>query len=365
MSRTRVVLVGAGLAHLHCLRHGGEFTRRGHALTLIAPASAWYSGLASGVLAGACSRPEDRIDVARLAARAGATLLPGQATAIDLAGGTVRWRGGTVRFDILSLDIGSAPGALPGAADERCFPAKPIERLLELRTSLERRFAATSSTRAVVAGGGLSGFEIAAAMLGLARRLRGRLDLTLLAGRKSLRELPHGARRAVTRNLTRRGANVLTGTDAERIEDGRVATPSGGIPFDILVNATGSRPFALAADSGLPTDDDGWMLTDECLRSPGDDRIFGAGDCIAWNGERLSPSGVHAVRQGPVLLRNLLAALDGRAARAFVPQRRHLAIMNLGDGTALAARGPFWWQGRSALLLKNWIDRRFLRDNSA
>jgi hypothetical protein len=43
-----------------------------------------------------------------------------------------------------------------------------------------------------------------------------------------------------------------------------------------------------------------------------------------------------------------------------MPQRRALLILNLGDGTALAVRGRWWWHGRAALGLKDWIDTRWL-----
>ena len=36
--------------------------------------------------------------------------------------------------------------------------------------------------------------------------------------------------------------------------------------------------------------------------------------------------------------------------------------MNLGSGTGLAARSGLWWHGRAAFRLKDWIDRRFLRE---
>ena len=61
-----------------------------------------------------------------------------------------------------------------------------------------------------------------------------------------------------------------------------------------------------------------------------------------------------------MLLHNLLASLDPGEPRRFEPQRRYLWIMNLGDGTGLAARGDLWLHGRAAFRLKDWIDRRFL-----
>jgi NADH dehydrogenase FAD-containing subunit len=70
--------------------------------------------------------------------------------------------------------------------------------------------------------------------------------------------------------------------------------------------------------------------------------------------------GVYAIRQAPVLTANLEAALDGRPPVPFRPQRRYLAILNLGDGTGLATWGGLWWHGRAAFRLKDLIDRRFL-----
>jgi NADH dehydrogenase FAD-containing subunit len=102
------------------------------------------------------------------------------------------------------------------------------------------------------------------------------------------------------------------------------------------------------------------MRTDRALRSVADTAIFGGGDCIAFDGHALPRIGVYAVREAPVLLHNLAAALDGTAPRSYRPQRRALLILNLGDGTGLATWGPLSWRGRAAFLLKDRIDRRWL-----
>lgn len=66
------------------------------------------------------------------------------------------------------------------------------------------------------------------------------------------------------------------------------------------------------------------------------------------------------VRQAPVLLHNLRAFLNDQPLQTFEPQKRCLMILNLGCGRALALWGPFHWQGRLSLWLKDVIDRRFL-----
>lgn len=129
----------------------------------------------------------------------------------------------------------------------------------------------------------------------------------------------------------------------------------------VVVDATGLVPPAEVRELGLPVDEAGALRVDEHLRSVGDERVFGAGDCVLFEPEPLPRIGVFAVRQAPVLLHNLRAVLEGRPLRTFRPQDRWLLILSLGDGTGLAVRGRLWWRGRLAFLLKDWLDRRFLR----
>lgn len=55
------------------------------------------------------------------------------------------------------------------------------------------------------------------------------------------------------------------------------------------------------------------------------------------------------------------AAGAAKPLAEYKPQKRYLAILNLGDGIALSTWGPFWWSGRSGMYLKDFIDRRFLQ----
>lgn len=145
------------------------------------------------------------------------------------------------------------------------------------------------------------------------------------------------------------------------VEPQRVVTADGTpIGFDVLVDAGGLRPARLIRSSGLQTNDEGALLVDDHLRSIADPDVFGGGDCVAMQGRPLPKIGVYAVRQAPVLAHNLIATLEGKPLHRFVPQRRYLLILNLGDGTGLATWGCFYWHGRLAFRLKDYIDRRFL-----
>jgi NADH dehydrogenase FAD-containing subunit len=358
----RLVLLGAGHAHLYTIKRAAGLARRGHELVIIAPEDFWYSGLATGMLSGHYPAELDRIDIAELAGPS-ARIVREPALAVEPASRTVRLAGGRrLPFDVLSLNLGSEPPPIEGAGSD-VYSVKPIRRIVELRRDLEQGTGSGGpALRVVVAGGGATGCELAANLAGLARRLGAPLAITLIAGRDPLRQLPAAARETALRELERRGVTIRH-VRISRLEPGRMLFDDGGSePFDRLVNATGLDPNPLIGSTGLTVDDEGGLIVDPHLRSVADERIFGAGDCIALEGHPLPRIGVHAIRAAPILFANLLATLEGRPVRRqFRPQRNYLWIMNMGDGTGLAARGRFWWHGRSAFLLKDRIDRRFLR----
>jgi len=132
------------------------------------------------------------------------------------------------------------------------------------------------------------------------------------------------------------------------------------VPYDVAILTIGITPQRIFADSGVETSKDGALLVNDYLQSTSHPDIFGGGDCIAVRGKRLDRVGVYAVREAPILLRNLLAMLKGEDLKAFKPQRRYLLILNLGDGTGLFVRGSWIWKGRLAFTFKNYLDMSFM-----
>jgi NADH dehydrogenase FAD-containing subunit len=184
----------------------------------------------------------------------------------------------------------------------------------------------------------------------------------LARGDRPLGQMSRGAAENMVRILERRGVQLVLRSPVVRVENAAVTTADGQqVPYDFLVLAMGLTPPAILRATGLPTSADGALLVDDFLRSVGDPRVFGGGDCIALQGRDLAKVGVYAVREAPVLCHNLLASLEDRPLRRFRPQRRFLLILNLGDGTGLLTWGPFSWHSRLVFRLKDRIDRAFLR----
>jgi NADH dehydrogenase FAD-containing subunit len=361
MRPKRVVLVGAGHAHLHLLRRSDVFARRGIELILISPDGFWYSGLATGVLGGQYGTDLDFIDPEGLLQVCDGRYVRDRMTGLDRNRRSVLLENGDSElFDILSIDVGSAPPSIAGNADG-ILDVKPITNLILLRNAIEEQLRSAQLCEVAIVGSGVTAFELAANIAGLGKRRAGKVTVSIYGrGPLALTELPSGARNLVLNRLAQRGVIVHSMAEVVGAEDHVLLFADGSRRrFTFAINASGLMPEPIVGSLGLCVNDKGGLITDAYLKCA--DGIFAAGDCIAFRGTALPCVGVYAVRQAPVLLANILATLEGTALRAFRPQTHYLSIMNLGDGTGLAVRGRFWTHGRIAMLVKDIIDRRFVR----
>lgn len=158
-----ILLLGAGHVHLHVIRSCDQLQGAGPAVTVVAPDVFWYSGLASGVVAGDYPQELDRIDVEALATAAGATYVRATATAIDRRSKTVTTaEGQMVRYDVCSLNVGSTsdPSRLRGAHPQ-LYRVKPVRLLFDLCGQLDERVARGEQPTLVVIGAGVTSTELA------------------------------------------------------------------------------------------------------------------------------------------------------------------------------------------------------------
>ncbi|MFZ5782126.1 MAG: FAD-dependent oxidoreductase [Pseudomonadota bacterium] len=364
-----LVLVGGGHAHVHVVKSFG-FRRpeQGARVTLVGrDVRTPYSGMIPGFVAGQYSFEECHIDLARLCASSGVRLIHAEATGIDRVERRVLLKDAPpVSYDVLSLDVGSAPDLAPiEGADRWAIPVKPIAELgRRWMAFLERMQSWQGTLDVTVVGGGAGGVELALAMEHRLRAVARHADLQLALVTRG--EIVEGhaasARRRLRRILHRRGVRLLENSPVRRIGPDSVHLDSGDRQrADAAFVVTEASAPAWFASTGLPTDERGFLAVDDCLRSTGDARIFAAGDCATMLQHRRPKAGVYAVRQGSPLARNLRLALSGRSPRPYTPQRRHLSIIGTGDGRAIASRGSWSLEGRWVWWWKDHIDRRWMR----
>src|SRR5712671_2485826 len=310
-----------------------------------------------GVVAGHY-RPEDcRIDLGALAARAGARFIEDSATAVDPARReVVTAQGERLRYDILSLDIGSATGE-PADATEHALRVRPVEAFLAGWERLRESARRGEVRRIAVIGGGAAGVEVLLAMrhalAGAAVEFALFSELPVLAG--------NGARGAMVRILGARGVAVHSGRKVVAVGEDRIELEDGErFEAQAAVWATGASAPSWIAQSGLATDSHGFVAVSDTLQSQSRPEIFAAGDVASVIGEARPKSGVFAVRQGPVLARNLRRALAGEAPEPFRSPSRSLALISCGNRYAVASWGGLAVEGAWVWRWKDRIDRRFV-----
>ena len=351
-----VLLVGGGHAHVAVLadwiRHGLPPATR--AVLLTPTPSLRYSGMVPGWIAGQYARDDGLVDLAALAARAGAELVLDACTAIDPDARVVTTAGGArLHFDIASIDTGGEGRAAALLGDDpRVIDVRPIGGFVD------RLAALPVLARVVVAGGGAGGVELAFA---LRNRAGAPAKVTLVAGEGGL--LP-GFAPAVQRRVARALAQqrIALHHAKARIVGGAIMAGETPLePADAIIAALGSAAPGWARASGLDCDAAGFISVNHHQQSPSHPHIFAAGDIAARVDRPLAHSGVHAVFAGPVLAANLRAALAGEAPRAaYHPRWNNLYLMNTGDGRAIASYGRLAAEGRWVLRLKHSIDRRWI-----
>jgi selenide, water dikinase len=353
---TDIVLLGAGHAHVEVLRRFAKRPESGVRLTLIGrEPETPYSGMLPGVIRGDYEPRQAHIDLAPLAAAAGARLILGEATAINLDARTVVVPGRPdVPFDLLAIDVGGEPAAPTDGG----IAVKPIGRFLDQLRAIERTIH--DHDRIVVVGGGPGGVELA---LALAYRYRSRYRIALVSGSpEPLIDAPDSARRVAVTAMVDASVEIVRGAMGGAFQNGRLALSDGSfLDAAACLRATGVEAPSFLANSGLACDAKGCVLVDSTLRSINDPAVFAAGDCASIQQSPRPKAGVWAVRAGVHLARNLRLAARHRPLQQWRPQREALVILGLGGGRAVAWRNGLSLSGTLVWRWKDWIDRRWMR----
>lgn len=357
-----LVLIGGGHTHALLLRMWAMKPVHGVRLTLINPdATAPYSGMLPGMVAGHYRHEDLQIDLVRLARHAGARLVLGRANGIDRGARHVLIDGrAPVHYDIASLDVGITTDLpqLPGFT-EYGVPAKPLAGFAARWEALIA--ARPARARVAVIGAGVAGVELA---LAAAHRLeqagiKGHVSLYEAAA-QPLRDIGPRARTALLAQLSAQGVVVHTDARVRAVTPRGVALADGVDPADIVIGVAGARPHDWLTRTGLELYQ-GSVAVGPDLSSRSDSMIYAVGDCAHMCASPRPKAGVFAVRQAPVLLHNLRADLSGGRRRRYRPQRDYLKLISAGRQYAVADKLGLRLEGGWLWRWKDRIDRRFMR----
>ena len=342
-----------------------EFTGAGVEVCVIGPSEHhFYSGMGPGMLGGIYRPEEIRFATKHVVEQGGGRFIRAKVTRIDPEAQQVHCdNGDVVGYDVLCCNLGSqVPREIVTGTLDDVFLVKPIERLLEARQRI-LELGREKVVKIGVIGGGPSAVEIGgnAWRLGTEPDMQG-VSITVFAGTRLMPDHPEGVRKRAAKSLEARAIEVVEGGRIKEIRTGEVKDSEGrSYEFDIIFVAVGVRPSKVFGESGIETGSDGGMLVNRFLQSPSYPNIFGGGDCISFSESELDKVGVYAVRQNPILLHNVRAALEGKELQPFDPGGEYLLIFNLGDDTGILYKWSVLFGGRLAFFIKDYIDRKFMR----
>lgn len=303
-----------------------------------------------GLLAGRYRPEQCRVALPALCASAGVDLIQGRIVGIDPNSNSLRLADGRAYSATwLSLNVGSKPEPPQGDLRElELVPVKPFEGLVCAWSTWQQ-----SPMPLAILGGGAAGVELA---LALAPQVP---ELTLISSGEILAGHPPGLRVRAIRCLVSANVKLIEGCAVDAVYGDALLCGSQIVwRGKRLILATGAAPLPWLKEGALAHDKRGFVSIAPTLQSLSHQQILAVGDCASL--PDCPRNGVYAVRQGPLLAKNLAAALEHRQLSDFVPQRHALALLADGKGGALMSWAGVTAQGRLFGWWKDRLDQNFI-----
>ncbi|MFI6348112.1 NAD(P)/FAD-dependent oxidoreductase [Streptomyces sp. NPDC050560] len=367
MSRSRILIVGAGFAGYRTARTLSKLSRGKADITLLNPTDYFlYLPLLPQVAAGVLE--PRRVTVSLSGTLPHVRLVLGESQHVDLAARTVHYRdpeggSGRLTYDRLVLAVGSVNKLLPipGVAEyahgfrgvpEALYLRDKVTRQIELATAESDPETCRARCTFVVVGAGYTGTEVAAQGQLLTEALVRRHPLSsgmkprwmlLDIADRLLPELDERLSRTADRVLRERGVDVRTKTSVkEATKEGVLLDTGESVPTKTLIWCVGVRPDPVVDGLDRPLDR-GRLVVDEYLNVPGHPEVFACGDAAAvpdpqHPGKSAPMTAQHAWRQGRTAGTNVAASL-GHGTR--VPYRHRDLGFTVDLGGVQGAANPF------------------------
>ncbi len=364
----RLCLIGGGHSHVTIIKRLAIKPVPDIQVTLISPDTYTpYSGMLPGLIAGHYSFEDCHINLDQLCQWANVKLIHQNVNKIDPdAHHIYAAQYPPIQYDLLSINIGSQPATncIKGA-NHHGHTIKPVKNFLhQWHLWLQTHADLAQIQRIVVVGGGAASVEV---LLAMHYRLQNttsiKAEFTLInSGQQILASYNRRVQNFFQQHLQSLNIKIYNDSYVKAINEQQLRLVDGRlVGFDFTVWAIHASAQPWLAASGLKCNSNGFVEVDQYLRSISHPDIFATGDSAAFTPHPLPKAGVFAVRQGPVLLKNIIATFRQKPLITFKPQQHFLSLLTTGRRHAVASRGPFFFKGKWVWHWKNYIDRSFMR----
>jgi len=400
----KILIVGGGYAGFYTALKLEKWLRRGEAeVTVVDPLPYMtYQPFLPEVAAGSIEPRHAVVSLRRHLKKT--TVVTAKVTAINHATKTATitpavgepWE---QSYDIVVVTAGSVSRTfpIPGVADE-AIGMKNIEEAIAVRDRIITNFDKASNLPAgperdrlltvVVVGGGFAGIETFAELRSLASSLVKQYPTIsfedthfhlIEAMGRIMPEVSLKTSLWVIKNLAERGAQIHLDTQLQSAVGGKIELSTGeSFESDTIIWTAGVMANPVLRNTDLPTEERGRLRVQADLRVINDDGVvegaWGCGDVSAVPdkspgngvGGFCVPNAQHAVRQGKLMAKNIVATLRDDAPADYYHKNLG-AVAGLGLNTGvfqsgkIAIKGYFAWvahRGYHVLAIPMW-ERKF------
>jgi NADH:ubiquinone reductase (H+-translocating) len=297
-----------------------------------------------------------------------ASVLLGEATAIDVQRKRVELTDGELTYDFLVIATGATHSYFNHPEWATDAPGlKTIDDALEIRRRVLLAFEAAERETDpvaqaawltfVVIGAGPTGAEMAGALSEIARQTmvrdfrRIRPDaarVILLEGKdRVLPPYPPDLSAKAQKQLEELGVEVITNAVVTNVSDAEVCIGDRTIPTRTVIWGAGVQASPLARTLGVPLDRAGRVLVQPDLTIPGHPEVFVIGDLAAVkqpDGTFVPGVAPAAIQEGQHMGLNLERAVAGQPLRPFRYKDKG-SLATIGRAAAVADFGKFHMSG--------------------
>jgi selenide,water dikinase len=290
-----IVLIGGGHSNIQVLKILSQewlYMKKNFGIkmrfTLISDhPTAFYSGMLPGYIAGMYNIDEIQIQLQPLCNWCGANFILDTAISIDEKEKIVYCKERNVKYDILSIDVGSTTKGMDiEGVKEFAICTRPLSNLLEKLENFEKeKNELNHIPKVIIVGGGAAGVELSFVFKARFMKKYKNVEVTLIDSNPVILEgLGSWVSNKVTSKLNEKNIKIQNSSYVQKITKETVfLSNEKQIPYDLIIWATGAAPPALNNGTNLEKDQYGFIRVLDTLQSISSPYIFVSGNFLHEN----------------------------------------------------------------------------------